>query len=128
MTAAKAIVLMAALKKAAGRPSVRPANEADANQISATEATALMEALKEAVEVKKTVQVSKTDLTRDRRVPSERSVVINHWDFLNSGGEPGWYLERAARDQGRDEGDREPTTIVIMKAMVVTRIYDPVKG
>ena len=87
MTAAKAIVLMAALKKAAGRPSVRPANEADANQISATEATALMEALKEAVEVKKTVQSSNPVLSRDRRGLSECSVVIKHrdfWDFLCS--------------------------------------------
>ena len=34
MTAAEAIVLMAALKKAAFRPSVRPANGAAADQIS----------------------------------------------------------------------------------------------
>ena len=91
---------MTALKKAAVRPSVRPANEA----------TAMKAALKEAVEVKKTVKSSNIDLSKDRRVPSKRSVVIKHRDFrdiLNSGGEPGCYLEGEARDQGRDVGDRE---------------------
>ena len=66
-------------------------------------------ALKEAVEVEKTVKSSNIDLSRECRVPSDHSVVIKHRDvrdFLNSGGEPGWYLEWAARDQGRDVGDR----------------------
>ena len=40
-------------------------------------------------------------------------MIIKHQDFrdfLNLGGEPGWYIERAVRDQGREVGDRGQET------------------
>ena len=99
MTAAEADVLKQALKNAAIRPSVRPANDA----------TAMKTARKEAVQVKKLVRGANIDLSRDRQVPSKHSVVIKYRDFswlpeLRWGT---WLVpSKSSRDQGRNEGDR----------------------